>query len=542
MSDRPPAPLPAYEKLGAFYLGRAYDLDQGRRDDLVLYDSRDLTTHAVCVGMTGSGKTGLGVVLLEEAALDGVPAIVIDPKGDMANLLLAFPSGTPEDFAPWVDPEEAARAGVTVDEAARRAATRHRDGLADWNQDAARVGRFRAAAEAVVYTPGGSAARGLSPLGSFEAPPATAGAEARRERMNAAAGGLLSLLGMEADPLRSREHILLATLLDRAWEEGRRVDLPSLVRGVQTPPFQSVGMLDLESFFPARDRTSFAGGLNNLLASPSFAAWLHGDPIDVQRLLWAPDGKPRLSIVSIAHLSDAERMFFVTVLLGETVGWMRAQSGTSSLRALLYMDEVFGYLPPTANPPSKTPLLTLLKQARAFGLGVVLATQNPVDLDYKALSNAGTWFLGRLQTERDKARVLDGLEGASATSGAAFDRSRMDATLARLKSRVFVMHNVHEDAPAVFETRWALSYLRGPLSRAQVQALTSGRVDAPGGAAPAAPGASASPVAGGGAPPPRSPRRPKRTSASLPRAARSPSISRRCSGSPRSTSCRRRPA
>ncbi len=286
---------------------------------------------------------------------------------------------------------------------------------------------------------------------------------------------MLALLGIEADPLRSREHILLAQLVERAWRDGRDLDLGALIRDIQSPPFDKIGVMDLESFFPAKERFSLSMSLNNLLASPGFAAWMEGEPLDVQRLLYTAAGKPRLSIISIAHLSDAERMFFVTILLNEVVAWMRSQPGTSSLRALLYMDEVFGYFPPTANPPAKTPMLTLLKQARAYGLGVVLATQNPVDLDYKGLSNAGTWFIGRLQTERDKARVLDGLEGASTAAGAAFDRQKMDKIISGLGKRVFLMNNVHDNQPVVFQSRWALSYLRGPLSREQIQSLMAGR-------------------------------------------------------------------
>ena len=468
-----------FEKLGAFYLGRVFDLDKGRpTDELVLYDSRDLTTHAVIVGMTGSGKTGLGIGLLEEAAIDGIPAIAIDPKGDLGNLLLAFPELRPADFQPWVDAGEAAAATAET----------WRKGLAEWGQDGARIARFRGAAEATIYTPGSTAGRGISVLRSLAAPaPAVRDdAEASRERVGGAVAGLLALLGVEADPLRSREHILLATLVDRAWKEGRDVDLAGLIRDIQKPPVERVGVVDLESFFPERDRFELAMRLNNLLASPGFAAWLEGDPLDVGRLLHTADGRPRLSILSIAHLSDAERMFFVTLLLGEVVAWMRAQPGTSSLRAILYMDEVFGYLPPTANPASKTPLLTLLKQARAFGVGVVLATQNPVDLDYKALTNAGTWLVGRLQAERDKARLLDGLEGASAAAGRALDRAKTDKVLSALPKRVFLMHDVHEDAPVIMQTRWALSYLRGPLTREQIRMLSK--------AAPAAPTAAPRPV------------------------------------------------
>jgi len=467
-----------FEKLGVFYLGKSYDLQQGKTlDDWLLYESKDLTTHAVCVGMTGSGKTGLCLALLEEAAIDGIPAIAIDPKGDLGNLLLAFPELKPEDFRPWVDPAAATRQGKSLDEFAACEAAKWRDGLAAWGEDAARVATYRQAADIAIYTPGSNAGLPLTVLRSFDAPPPAAvqDNDAFRERVTSAASGLLALLGIDADPLRSREHILLANLFDKSWRDGVSLQMADLIRGIQTPPFDKVGLLDLETFFPKAERFNLAMSINNLLASPGFSGWLEGEPLNVGRLLYTAEGKPRLSIISIAHLSDAERMFFVTILLNEVVAWMRSQAGTSSLRAILYMDEVFGYFPPTANPPTKLPMLTLMKQARAFGLGVVLATQNPVDLDYKGLSNAGTWFLGRLQTERDKARVLEGLEGASAAAGRGFDRAAMEQILAGLGSRVFLMNNVHDDQPAIFQTRWALSYLRGPLTRQQIQSLMTPR-------------------------------------------------------------------
>jgi hypothetical protein len=493
----------AYEKLGVFYLGRVFDPETGgARPDLLLYEAKDLTTHAVIVGMTGSGKTGLGVALLEEAALDGIPAIVIDPKGDLGNLALAFPELRAEDFRPWIDEAEAARKGRTADEHAAETAAAWTRGLAEWDQDPERIRRLRDAAEVAIYTPGSNAGLPLSVLRSLDAPPASLAddADALRERVSAVVSGILALVGIEADPLRSREHVLVATIVDRAWRAGESLDLGALVRLVQTPPFDRVGVLDVESFFPARERTSLATALNAVLASPGFAAWAEGEPLDVARLLWTREGKPRLSVLSIAHLSDAERMFFVSVLLAEVLAWVRTQPGTSSLRAILYMDEVFGFFPPTANPPSKTPMLSLLKQARAYGLGVVLATQNPVDLDYKGLSNAGTWFLGRLQTERDKARVLDGLEGASAASGTDFDRARTEATLSGLKSRVFLMNDVHEDAPVVFQSRFALSYLRGPMTRNEIRALAA-RSSSPADVPPSPAPASRAPVAAGSARP-----------------------------------------
>ena len=502
----PPDPG-VFEKLGTFYLGRTLDPStQAPSDAPILYDARDLTTHAVIVGMTGSGKTGLGISLLEEAAIDGIPAIAIDPKGDLGNLLLAFPGLAPADFRPWVDEGEAARDGLDADAFAARTATTWRDGLAQWGEDGGRIARYRDAARASIYTPGARAGLPLSVLRSLAAPAPGTDPQEAQERIATTVAGLLALLGIESDPLRGREAILLSTLLASLGASGRDASLADLVRGVQSPPFDRVGVLDLESFYPARDRSGLAVALNNLLASPGFAAWTEGEPLEARRLLYTGDGQPRLSIVSIAHLSDAERMFFVTLLLNEVLAWVRTLPGTGSLRAILYMDEVFGYFPPTANPPSKPPMLTLLKQARAFGLGIVLATQNPVDLDYKGLSNAGTWFLGRLQTERDKARVIEGLEGASAARGAGFDRAAIDRTLAGLKSRVFLMSNAHEDAPALMQTRWTLSYLRGPLTRPQIQTLMAGRGTADAAAARssaagsnAAPAAVAAPAPQGGA-------------------------------------------
>ncbi|MEX2303136.1 MAG: DUF87 domain-containing protein [Bryobacterales bacterium] len=467
-----------YEKLGAFYLGRGYDLNSHKLlDDLVLYDSKDLVTHGVCFGMTGSGKTGLCACLLEEALIDGIPVIAIDPKGDLGNLLLTFPDLKPENFEPWIAEGAARREGLQPSEYAQKQADLWRKGLASWGQDGERIRRLRNAADFAIYTPGSSAGLPVSLLKSFQAPSPQVqeDEELLRERTQAAVSGLLGLLGIEADPIQSRDHILLSLIFDHSWTQGRDVSLAELIQQIQKPPFDRVGLFDLESYYPSKDRTALAMALNNLLASPGFSAWLEGEPLDVDRLLYTSKGQPRLSIFSIAHLSDSERMFFVSMLLNEIVSWMRRQSGTSTLRALLYMDEMFGFLPPVANPPSKGPLLTLLKQARAFGLGVLMATQNPKDIDYKALSNTGTWFVGRLQTDRDQERVLDGLEGAAAGSGSVFNRKAAQAKLASLDSRVFLLHNVHDDAPREFHTRWALSYLSGPLTRVQIKKLMAER-------------------------------------------------------------------
>jgi len=460
-----------FEKLGALYLGKRYDNERSNiTDDIFLYDAKDLTTHGLVVGMTGSGKTGLSIGLLEDAAIDGIPAVIIDPKGDINNLFLTFPKLLPEDFEPWIDPAEATRKGMNLKAYAKHTANLWKNGLADWGQDGKRIKKFKDSCELALYTPGNTSGRPLRVLQSFAAPAASLleDSDALRERVSGVVSGLLTLIGIDADPVRSREHILISNLINKAWQELKDYELGQLIADIQDPPFSKLGVMDLESFFPEQDRMELAMVINSLLASPGFAAWMQGEPLDINNLLYNKDGKPKLSILSIAHLSEQERMFFVSLFLNEMVSWVRSQPGTSSLRAILYMDEVAGYFPPTANPPSKPPMLTLLKQARAHGLGVLLATQNPVDLDYKGLSNMGTWFLGRLQTERDKARVLDGLEGAAGTG---FDRAEMDSMLSGLKKRVFLVNNVHESHPELFHTRWVLSYLRGPLTREQIRSL-----------------------------------------------------------------------
>ena len=459
-----------FEKLGAFYLGRT---DKGA----LLYNSKDLVTHAICVGMTGSGKTGLCISLLEEAAIDGVSAIVIDPKGDLANLLLQFPDLKGADFEPWVAEEEAQRQGLSKEQLAANTAQSWKDGLAGWGEDGARIQRLKDSADFSIYTPGSNAGLSVSVLRSFDAPAQETrdDREAFREQIASTVTALLGLLQIDADPLQSREHILISKILETDWTKGNNLDLPAVIGQIQNPPITRIGVMDLEAFFPSKDRFALAVQLNNLIASPGFEAWLEGDPLDVKSLLYTAKGKPRISIFSIAHLSDPERMFFVSLLLNQTLSWMRTQPGTSSLRAIIYMDEIFGYFPPVSNPPSKQPLLTMLKQARAFGVGVVLATQNPVDLDYKGLSNCGTWLIGRLQTERDKARLVEGLVGAATASGGKADPEALDKLLSSLAKRVFLINNVHTGEMEVFETRWALSYLAGPVTKAQIKILMADR-------------------------------------------------------------------
>ncbi|MGD2251056.1 MAG: type IV secretion system DNA-binding domain-containing protein [Candidatus Methanofastidiosia archaeon] len=463
-----------FEKLGAFYLGKEYDIiNDELLDRLVMYDARDLTTHALCVGMTGSGKTGLCIDLLEEAALDHVPAIIIDPKGDITNLLLTFPDLNPEDFKPWINVDDARRKGMSIDEFAAQQAELWTSGLAKWGQNGKRIKMLKESADFTIYTPGSTSGIPVSILQSFAAPVLDwdENTELLRERIQGTVSALLGLIGVEADPVKSREHILISNIFEYFWRQNDDLDMKKLILAIQNPPVRQLGVFDVDTFFPQKDRLELAMNLNNIIAAPGFQSWLSGQPLDINGFLSTPEGKTRHSIFYIAHLSDAERMFFVTMLLNQIITWMRTQQGTTSLRALVYMDEIFGFFPPVANPPSKQPMLTLLKQARAFGVGIVLTTQNPVDLDYKGLTNTGTWLIGRLQTERDKMRVLEGLESASSEAGKALNKSELSRIISDLGKRVFLLHNVHEEHPVTFHTRWAMSYLRGPLTRTQIKEL-----------------------------------------------------------------------
>lgn len=464
--------MPTSEKLGTFYLGKLYDLaTKKEKHEPLLYNSKDLTTHAVCLGMTGSGKTGLGIALIEEAALNSIPSIIIDPKGDMGNLMLAFPHLSKEEFKPWIDAGEAERKGKSIDAYAEDVAKSWAQGLEASNESPQRVQEFKNAVSMAIYTPGSLAGIPLSILNSFEAPSKefALDADAMRNRVLSTTSSILGLLGIAADPIKSREHILISTIIDRSWRDGKSIDLAQLIHQVQNPGFDRIGVLDVDTFFPATDRTSLSISLNNLLAAPGFQTWMAGAPLDIENLLYTSEKKPKISILSIAHLNDSERMFFVTLFLNQFIVWMRKQAGTSSLRALFYMDEIFGFFPPIASPPSKMPMITLLKQARAYGLGMVLCTQNPVDLDYKGLSNCGTWFIGRLQTARDKSRVLEGL---AAASNGDIDSKEIDNLMGGITTRMFIMRSIYEKEPVLFRTRWTLSYLRGPLTLAQIEILT----------------------------------------------------------------------
>ncbi len=467
-----------FEKLGVFYLGG----HQEQPDLPLLYDSRDLLTHAMCIGMTGSGKTGLCLGLLEEAILDDVPAIIIDPKGDLGNLLLTFPELAPKDFLPWMDADEARRKSVDLQTLAEEKSILWKNGLAQWGQNPERIGRLKSKAHFSIFTPGSSAGLSVSILSSLEAPgqKILQDEEFLSDQISGTVGSFLGLMNEDTDA-QSPVFVFLSSLIGHYWRQGESLDLAKLIDAVQHPPIEKIGFMDLDTIFGPKKRLDLAKKINNLVASPGFAAWLKGERLHIPSLLFTTAGKPRVSIFSIAHLDDKERMFFVSTLLNQMVSWMRTQSGTTSLKALLYMDEIYGYLPPVANPPTKGPFLTLLKQARAYGLGLVLATQNPSDIDYKALSNAGTWFLGRLQTKQDRDRVVTGLISAG---GQFSDRKAINDILSGLQSRTFLLHNVHEDKPVLFQTRWVMSYMKGPLTRSDISTLMDAQKNSPQIAAP----------------------------------------------------------
>jgi hypothetical protein len=454
-----------------FMLGGVIDPESGdRTGDLIQYDAGDLTTHGVIVGMTGSGKTGLGIIFIEEALRNGLPTLILDPKGDMTNLMLTFPDLAPSDFEPWVDGGQARRDGTSVQDLATKTADLWKSGLASWDLDGSDIAALRDGSDFTIYTPGSQAGVPLNILGSLAAPDVdwADDAEAARDEIEGFVSGLLALVGISTDPLSSREHILLSNLVEKAWRDGADLSLESLIGMIQRPPMRKLGVFEVDSFFPEKDRLALAMRLNSLVASPAFSDWRSGPPLDMGRLLWDEDGKPQASIIYLAHLSEEERQFVVTMVLGRLITWMRSQPGSSDLRALVYMDEVFGFVPPSAAPPAKKPILTILKQARAFGIGMILSTQNPVDLDYKAMSNAGTWCIGRLQTERDKARILEALQSASGTS----DLDELDEMISGLGKRNFLLHNTRDRDPSIFTTRWAMSYLRGPLTRDELSRVT----------------------------------------------------------------------
>jgi hypothetical protein len=457
------------------YIGKEVETETGELKEKFFYKTKDLTTHAVILGMTGSGKTGMAIAMLEEAIIDGLPVIAIDPKGDLTNLLLTFPGLKPEDFKPWVDPDQAEIKGVSVDMYAENIANTWQKGLSEWEITPDRIQKLKDIADYAIFTPGSAAGIPVSILQSFKKPEGELDQEEILEKIKGITIALLGLLGIQADPVKSREYILISTIIQNTWQDGKSLSLEDLIMQIQKPQFEKLGVFSVDSFFPPKERLDLAMQINSLIASPTFQTWLNGAPLDIDSFIKAGE-KSRVSIFYIAHLSESERMFFVTLLLQEIVSWMRVQPGTDNPRVILYFDELFGYFPPyPSDPPSKYPLLTLMKQARAFGLSVILATQNPVDIDYKGLSNAGTWFIGKLQQERDKERVMSGLEGTLQASGKSLDKGYFNKILGTLKPRIFLLHNVHSNEPKIISSRWVMNYLRGPLTKAQIAELMKER-------------------------------------------------------------------
>ena len=446
-----------FEKLGLFYLGK-----DSNDDSLTLYKSKHLTTHAMLVGMTGSGKTGLGIGLIEEAAIDNIPSIIIDPKGDMGNLCLAFPQMRGEDFEPWI---EASNAEESISQKAKLTATMWVNGLIASGQDKSRVKKF-AQVEKTIYTPGSSAGVSVNILASFSAPSREIleDSDTLASLINTTVSSLLSLISIKSDNINSKEHLLLSNIIYHFWLKGISLSLEDIIGYVASPPFKKIGMLALTSFYTQDQRMKLAMLLNGVASSVTFSSWIKGETLDIQNMLYDENGKAKVAIFSIAHLNDNERMFFVTILLNTYISWMRQQRGSSSLKSVLYMDEIFGFFPPTKNPPSKEPMLLLLKQARAFGTGIILSTQNPVDIDYKGLSNIGTWFVGKLQTKQDIDKVIDGIAAKSP-----LNKKEISHKIATLKGRHFFMKNVHSDETKEFATRWVLSYLKGPMTKDDIK-------------------------------------------------------------------------
>ena len=429
-----------------------------------------LTKHAVCFGMTGSGKTGLCVTLLEELNRAGIPLIVIDPKGDMANLMLAFKGLSAKEFTPWIDDAAARSKGLTSEELGAKTANQWREGLERWDIHQSDVSEYVTRSDIQVYTPGSHAGIPVNVLGALSVPSEAVvnDLDALTELATSTVSGLLSLAGLDVSPAVDPAHIVMSQVLLNAWHTGEDLDLESYILRIVDPSFERVGVFSVDTFFPKKDRMKLAMRLNGLIAAPSFGPWREGVALDIQQMLTPSNDKTPVRIFYLAHLNEQQRQFFSALLLSQIVAWSRQQPGTSRLRAMVYFDEVYGYLPPyPKNPPTKSAVLTLMKQARAVGVGTMLVTQNPVDIDYAALSNAGTWMVGRLQTPQDRARVIEGLIASDGT----LQRSDMESLLGELPSRTFVVKSAGETEARLVHSRWAMSFLRGPLTLKEVQRL-----------------------------------------------------------------------
>ncbi len=456
-------------KRADLYLGAARPLSRPTESAPFHLPAHHLTTHSVVVGMTGSGKTGLLFVMMEEALRSKVPSLLIDVKGDLSNLLLSFPTFQPASFLPWVEPLAAATDERPHDQIAAELAEERRRGLEGWGIGEAELAKYCLDTEVRVITPGSSGGERLHVLSALERHTErwVRDPEGARAALSAAVSLLLRLVGRDSDPARSREHVLLSVLAERRLRAGQSASLEALLGDLAEPPIERMGALELDAFVSKKDRGALAAGLNSLLASPTFESWREGVTLDIGEWLTPKNGRTPAVVVSVAHLDEDERALVLGVLLEEVLSWVRSLSGTRRLRALIAFDEVYGYLPPHPNnPPTKRPLVALLKQARAFGVGVLVATQNPMDLDYRALSNAGLWCVGRLQTDADRERIVEGLRTAAGDG----DGPALDNTLKRLKPRWFLVRDAHaEGGPVLLQPRWAMSFMRGPMTREEIR-------------------------------------------------------------------------
>ena len=459
-----------YELLGIFYLGKMLE-ERASSEDLLLYHSRELLHHAICIGDDGTGKTALSIAFIEEAAIDNIPVIAIDTKGELSNLFLSFPELRAENFLPWIDGDEARRNQISAEELSVREAQRWRDGLEASHQDSSRIERLRQSAVFEFYTPASSLGISISLQAAFS-PDAelVEDRELLKERVRDTVTSILSFAGFSVD-LRSKEHILLSSILENCWKSGKDLDLHALVSMIQKPPVLKFGALDLESFFPSDERNAFAVQINNLLVSTEFESWNEGEALDISKLLYDSKGKNKVSVISVSHLHEAERMFFVSLLLTQLISWMRRQSGTSSLRAMIYLDSFDKYFPANSTAPSSAPLLQLLKEAGDYGLGLLLSTKASAELDYEALAGVETWILGRIIDGSERKRALEALQRLNSKSGVASKNENFDQSVANMTAQTFLIHSSAQRTPALFKTRWTLSYLRGKLSRAQLKSL-----------------------------------------------------------------------
>jgi hypothetical protein len=456
--------------MSVFKLGQRLGIDGKSPSDYELPPDH-LLTHGVIVGMTGSGKTGLVTVLVEEASSAGIPVLAIDIKGDLPNLLLSFGSFDPAEMTPWVEPEPGDEDGIADPPIVADAIAQRRRGLIDAGIDEPELAMFAAKTHVRVVTPGSDAGEPLHLLSALERRSTRwdTDEEGARATLAAAVSMVLRLIGRDGDPGKSREHAFLCVLAEARLKRGSAAPLDALLPELIEPPCESIGALSVEDFIGLRQRRELAADLNTLIASPSFQAWRQGQDLDVAKWMEPVEGKTPVTVISVAHLDDEERMLVLGVIFEEALTWVRSLPGSSRLRGLIVLDEAHGFLPPhPSNPPTKRPLVALMKQARAYGVGCVLATQNPMDLDYRALSNAGFWALGRLQTDADRARVMEGL-------GEDKKKSELGAIVKKLAQRWFVVRDARESGLRLLQPRWAMSYLRGPMTRMEIQRAREGR-------------------------------------------------------------------